>query len=468
MLDALAAWELDAALEAPQRYLLRTPAIAQIAAGEASVVVGARGAGKTAASRLIVAESSPEHPAARVALKDVFLAALRPLASIDQRARASATARYIMLLTALEAMLQEQLLRGSEIRVLAREFAVSFDPTLDEALPLIFSKTLLYEVFGDPGAPVSRRGDVIDRIPALEAAIARALGRRRALVMFDEAADRSVVAGALDPLRVAALLTLLAGVGDLMEGPAGGAVIPVVFTRPGLFARLPLRERESWNGRRLDLTWTSRELRAAAAHRIARAADPKAPPKSAPAVFQRFLTEASQGLWPSGDAAWDVIWTRSRARPRDMVFFLRAIARNVRHRVRHGVDAESFLQAEKTYAAFLRQDMADEIRDVAPDIEDLLDGIARHRKARLSAPELVEVIEEALAGAHSAEAIAGARGTIERFFEASAIGNLVSEGRGVYTRFVHDDPEATFDYEAPVVIHPGLASALDLDLEVAA
>ena len=69
MLDTVAAWELDSALESPERMFLRTRAIALIEAGKAALVVGPRGAGKTAASRLILAGSSPERPAARIAMK---------------------------------------------------------------------------------------------------------------------------------------------------------------------------------------------------------------------------------------------------------------------------------------------------------------------------------------------------------------------------------------------------------------
>lgn len=467
MLDAIAAWELDAALEAPQRYLLRTAAIDAVASGRASVVVGARGAGKTAASRAVVADSSRERPAARIGLKDAFLAALRPLSAPEQQPLASAFARYLMLLAALEAMVSEKLLAGSEIRELAREFAVTLEPSLAEALPLAYSKALLYEVFGDRAAPAPTHGPLIDRIGVLEAAAAKALKDARAIVLFDEAVDRSVVAGAFDALRVDALRVLMLGVADLASGPARERVMPVVFTRPGLFARLPRHEQDFWAGRRLDLTWTSRDLKAAAGWRLARAADPEAGPKAASQALSRFLSAGGRGLWPSEEAGWDLLWSLSRARPRDMVFYLRAAARNCRHRGVSIVDAEALQQARKTYAAYLRQDMADEIRDAAPDVEELMDAIARHGKRRLSAPELVEVIERVL-DSQGVEAVAGSQGALERFFEASAIGNWVGEGRAGHRVFVHDDPAARLDYNAPVVIHPGLASALELTGEQAA
>jgi hypothetical protein len=457
MLDVIAAWELDAALEDPQRTLMRTAAIARIATGEASVVVGARGAGKTAASRVIVAESSRARPVARIGLKDAFLVALRSLAASDERARASASARYLMLLAALDAMLAEKLLRGSHIRELARCFAVVLEPRLEEALPLAFSKALLHEVFGDRAAPAAK-GDLGARIATLELAMAKVLGSARALVLFDETADRSVVAGALDPLRVDALKVLLTGVGDLAKGPAHARVAPVVFTRPGLYARLPDQERAIWDRRRFDLGWTSRELKAAMGHRLARAVDDESPAKAAVPAIQAFLF----------DTAWSEVWALTRARARDAVFLLRAAARNARHRECDDADPEALRWGRKTYANYLRQDMADEIRDAAPDVEEVLAGLARHGKARMSAQELVEVIERALVEADSPEAVAASRGAMDRFFEASAIGNVVGVGRNERTRFIHDDPDSTLDYTAPVVIHPGLASALDLDMEVAA
>jgi hypothetical protein len=468
MLDAIAAWELDAALEAPQRYVLRTDAIARIAAGEASVVVGTRGGGKTAAARLIVAESSPERPAARIAMKDAFLAALRPLADGEGRARASASARYLMLLAAFEAMLAGQILQGSEIRELARTLAVALHPSIREALPHAFSKGLLFEIFGD-GSDV--RGDVEEQILSLEHAVANALGRRRALVLFDETADRSVVAGAFDALRVDALRILLTGLRDLRAGPARDRVVPVVFARPGLYARLPDQDRALWRNRRLVLAWSSRDLRAAAAHRLARSRNARAAGGASDGLaLQRFFIDAGRGGWVGEGPSWNMIMSRTRARPRDMVFFIRAVARSARHRNLRRVDAEALRLGEITYAAYLRQDMADEIRDAAPDVDDLLAAIARYGKQRMSARELVELVERTLADVESEEAVAGARAAIERFYKAAAIGNWRAEGgRGGRDVFIYDfDPDATLDYHAPVVIHPGLASALGLELERAA
>jgi hypothetical protein len=468
MLDVVAAWELDAALEAPQRQVLRSKAIARIEAGEASVVVGPRGAGKTAASRFILAESAGRRPAARIAMKDAFMAALRPLADPRQNERASASARYLMLLAAFEAAVSEQLLEGGQIRALASEFAVALEPGLADALPLAFNKAVLYEIFGGSDAIEVKRGELVSRIMTLEHEMANALGGHQAMVLFDETADRSVVAGALDDLRLDALSVLLRGVGDLIRGPTRDRIAPVIFTRPGLFARLPQAERQRWRKRTLELAWSSRELQTLAGYRLARAADRNAASKAADGAFQAFFSEASRAFGGGASAVWRFIWPRTRARPRDVVFFIRAAARNARHRALDHVDAEALLQAEKTYSAYLLQDMADEIRDVAPEVDDVMAALARHGKMRMSAPELVDVIERALGDPGSVEAVAPARVAIERLFAASAIGNWTGHGRNGRARFIYDDPAATLDTAEPVMIHPGLAEALDLDLEAAA
>jgi len=470
MLDAIAAWELDAGLEPPERYYLRTGVIDRIESGSVSVVIGARGSGKTAATRHMTANGTALRPTARIGLKDAFMAALRPLASPAARTQASATARYLILLGAFEAIMEEKFLVGSQIRELAQEFAVTLDPQVAQALPLIFNRTVLYEVFGESREIASDTPvpDVRARIGPLEVAVARALGERQVFVLFDEAVDRSIIAGAFDALRVDALSVLLGGVFDLASGPAGAVVCPVVFTRPGLFNRLSAPERERWNHRRLDISWSSQELREISGFRVARSADAFAANIHPEAALRRAFKDAVRGVETRDGAVWSFIWPRTRARPRDAVFFIRAAARNARHRGLDHFDPKTLIQAEKTYSAFLLQDMADEIRDVAPDVEDVLAAISRHGKRRMSATELIDVIESALAEAEFAEGVAGARGTIERLFEASAIGNWVGDGRGAHTRFSYDDPSAGLDYGAPVAIHPGLVIALDLELEAAA
>jgi len=365
--------------------------------------------------------------------------------------------------------MEENFLHGSQIRELAREFAVTLDKPVADALPLVFNPTVLYEVFGEGRQIVSDTPvpDVRSRVRPLEAAVAQALGGRQVFVLFDEAVDRSIIAGAFDALRVDALGVLLGGVFDLANGPAGESVRPVIFTRPGLFDRLSAPERERWRQRRLDISWSSQQLLDIAGFRVARSEDGFAAHINADATLRRVFRDAVRG-GAIGGGAWNFIWPRTRARPRDAVFFIRAAARNARHRNLNHFDPETLTQAEKTYSAFLIQDMADEIRDVAPDVDDVLAAISRHGKRRMSAEELIDVIERALADAQSAEGVAGARMTIERLFEASVIGNWFGDGPGAHTRFSHDDPSVGLDYSAPVAIHPGILIALDLDLEAAA
>ena len=373
-----------------------------------------------------------------------------------------------MLLATFEAAVSEQLLQGGQIRDLAREFAVALDPLLIDALPLVFNKAILYEIFGDRETAPAPRADVAARIMTLEHEMANALGAHSALVMFDEAVDRSVVAGALDALRVDALSVLSWGMADLARGPAAGRIAPVILTRPELFSRLSDRERHRWRGERLDLSWTSHELQMLAGYRIARARNHHATAKQAEPALQSFFEHASRRLGASQNAAWRFIWSRTRARPRDVVFFIRAAARNARHRALDHIDGEALVLAERTYAAFLLQDMADEARDAAPDVDHILGAIARHGKTRMTASELVDVIEHALKDAGSDEGVAGARVAIERLFAASAIGNWVGGPRHGRARFAHDDVTSTLSYAEPLIVHLGLASALELELEDAA
>jgi hypothetical protein len=469
-LDAIAAWEIDAALEPPGRAFVETRAIEAIADGGPRLVVGPRGAGKTAASRLITTISAGDRRAARLGLKDAFIAALRPLAAPDMAARASASARYLILLTAFETLMEEQLLGGAEIRDLAQRFSVGLDPDLAAALELVFNRSILYEVFGEAGPLAPARGDVADEIAGLEEAMARVLDGRCALVLLDEAVDRSIVARALDDLRVKAFQVLLRGAADLAKGAAGGAIAPVVFTRPGVFARLPEADRLAWANKRFDLIWTPRELRDVLDYRVAVAIPRKlgASPERPAGAFERLFAQAVREVAGRGCAPLDLVWPLTRARPRDAVFFVRAAARNARHRGAETIDAEALMQAEKTYSAFLLADMTDEIRDVAPDIDVVMRALAGSGQREMSAQDFVDLIERALAAANTDEGVAGARTMIECCYESSVIGNVVGEGRNAQGVYAHSAPGAALDYNRPVIVHPGLTSALDLTYAAAA
>jgi hypothetical protein len=467
MLEVVATWELDAELDQLDRYFRRHPAVDAVRAGGAQVLLGGRGAGKTALARHLVATSDPVFPAARIGLRDAFMAAVRRLKHLEPK-EGEATARYLVLLGAFQALIAENLLQGSDIRELARGFAARLDPRLEDALPLAFNRSLVFEIFGAPGAAREARNSPAQAVAMVEARIVKALEGRKALVLFDEAAERVADAGAMDALRDDALIILLAAADRLSQSPAGAVIAPVLMARPELFERLPEDARYPWRDRTSDLAWTRERLLDLCGFRVARAADARVgeseaqPGQALKRMFASARAVMDAERTPKAAGWWNYVWRRCRARPRDAVHFLRAAARAANYAGRSDVDAAALAEAERQQSAYLRRELADELRADIADIDEVLDGLVELDRREMSAHDLVAALENVLARLEGAEAISGARRVIERLFAVSAVGLVAHEGKRRREVFRFLDPDLELDYSAAVVFHPGLARAMEL------
>ncbi len=467
MLEVVATWELDAELDLPERYFRRHPAEDALRGGGAQVLLGGRGAGKTMLARRLVAAENPLIPASRVALRDAFMAAVRRIKTLEPK-EADATARYLILLGAFQALIEENLLQGSDIRELARGFAAKLDPRLEDALPLAFNRTLVFEIFGAPGAGRAARASAGQAVAMVESRIAKVLEGRKALVLFDEAAERVADAGALDALRDDALTILLAAADRLSRSPAGAVIAPVLMVRPDLFERLPEHARYPWAERTCDLTWTPERLRDMCGHRVARATDPKIADADIHAdVVLKKMFRSARDVMDKERASrfsgyWNFVWRRTRARPRDAVHFLRAAARAAGYAGRDDIDAAALAEADRQQSAYLRRELTDELRADIADIDDVLSGLVELDRREMTAQQLMAALEGVLTRIEGSEAISGARRVIERLFAVSAIGNVADDGRKRREIFKFLEPAAEFDYGGAVVFHPGLARSMEL------
>lgn len=458
MLEQIAAWPLDAEDDNIGRYHLPAPAASRIAQGEASLVLGPPGAGKTALATYLARAGGYGGLAKTIALTEALTGALR-----GQHGPSSAgadAAELLIFLAAFEALVDSRVLQGSAIRDLAPLLALDIPPRTLAALPLAFTPSIIEEVFGHPDAPRPRAA-LNDGLPRARVGLARLLGERAVLVLIDEAPTRAGARRTIDALRVDVLADFLGAMETIARvGPA--AVRPVMFTREGLFGALEGEVAQTWRPRRLDLAWSEEELFQVAAFRCARAASAEfAEGEFQPgSVLRRVFQAASRDMGEGAgrrEGPWHHIWRRTRARPRDAIHYLRAAARAALETGADSVNAHALRRAEAMHAAYLHASVIEELSADFPDVEAALDALAEIGAGPVDPGTLNQAMEAALARRAEGEATAGARRAIELLFAASAIGNVVEEGgRKTRSVFRHLAPEAQISWADPFQVHPGL------------
>lgn len=467
MLGAIASWQLDAERDDAARYYLDPPGLAAVAEGEVALILGARGAGKTALAERFLAQETDARVATRLALKDAVAAALRRQGAGGERtADGEGAARLVILIAAFEAMIDRRLVRGSAIRTLAKLFALDVGPRVEATLPQIVNRNIVIEIFGSrPGE--GERAPLMEGLERLEAALAPVLAGRRVFVFVDEAAEERDERGALDPLKVDVLADLLHAAATLPPADRGAPVAPVILARPEVFARLPESERRGWAERRLDLRWTEETLMRAAGFRAARAAsaDFTEAEINAPAFLRRVYRGAARMMAdedPRRESVWPYIWRRTRATPRDMVHHMKVSAAAARAAKRDDVDARALAHAARAHALYMRRAMADDLAVDFADPDAMLGALGALGARTGDFVRLQAALETALREAGQADVTHEVARAIERLFAVSALGVATHDGRRAVEAYRCTDPALEIDPRDPIVAHPALADALGL------
>ncbi len=463
MLEEIAEWPLDAEADDTRRYFTPPAFTEAIDSGERLLITGESGAGKSAITMHLAARGAPHRPTKRLAVKDAFFAAFpRDNGRGDEHVKA--LGEYLVLLGVFEALIGERRIEGGRIRALATLFALDIGERLENALNQVFSPAIIFEVFAANPAPPEGRPSPIDGLPALRDGVLEALGPRKAYVILDEVLDPARAVNALDVLKTDVLSAFMAAADTLTAGDEP-TIVPLFATRRAVFERLDLDERRAWSPRRADIVWTREGLMSLAAFRVARAASDAFSPGEydEASVIRRVFRAAGRRMGADGvgGGIWGHIWRRTRGRPRDMIHFFRAAARAALGRKLDEVDGRALRQAQLEHAAYLRADMAAEMKADWPDADHILAVLGELRGREVELATLHVLIEDRIAIMGEREATAASRRFIDRLFEISAIGNVrgATSGRDAEV-FAHASPSASFDYGERAVVHAGLWPSL--------
>jgi hypothetical protein len=297
--------------------------------------------------------------------------------------------------------------------------------------------TLLWEA-GEKraGLPVSA---VQDRLLQLVRFCLEEVGAVLLLDHLDEAWDTSVEA---HDLMVGLLMAAKQLNTEMRASNGQKGLRIIVFLRSDIYRRLRFDDKDKHRPLEQPLTWTPDELAAMVSARL----------QGNRLLDELFLPDdVASGYHP-----FAYIVKRTFLRPRDVLQFLDACFR-VAPADATRLTRSDIARAEEQYSRWKVEDLQQEFSGPVPYFAELLECLRQGPDRYRSLLDLTRVINEQktrLAGAH------GTRSLLEALFDASVIG--VRIGRNQEVRFKCEDDDLILPPEAPVFIHAGLISGLNL------
>ncbi|MBX3431029.1 MAG: hypothetical protein KF779_15700 [Hyphomonadaceae bacterium] len=371
-LRKISEWQQDAEEEQGVAFYLR-PDVPELLTGERSLVIGRKGAGKTAVFKYL----------ARASKENGYLFQAYEADSLDYE-KAGKISDNLAQITAF----WKDIIYSSALELLRQEYDKSAPPSafskaagfLSQMVNFVLEQDFEIEV---KGVKIARqRGeDWQRRSDAARAAITdigRALGKAtKVMVVFDRLDQGMRTTKDTDPESPFAqtILGLVRACFEIRRENRGQTVelLPVVLIRTDIYDLLRDPDKNRWSpDRAVNLKWTNTEIKALLEHRIAVAMDRE--PASFPVGWRlAFEDERIRDKYDNKEekTLFDFIDLRTAWRPRDYVYFIREAARYAVSAGEKRIDQFRVTSTEYNYSTYLRQELIDEGTASMPDLPNV-------------------------------------------------------------------------------------------------
>ncbi|MCG7417328.1 hypothetical protein MHY30_07420 [Microbacterium sp. ACRRU] len=457
----------------------RHPVYDSVLNGDTYLVLGRKGAGKTAIFSKITEDFDPTKSfAAALSYSDYQWAhhALQAEAGAQQQLRFRASWRYLLLLTLASAIVGRSGSAGDmsgavwEATTALENFLVDSYGSANPSFTTVFAPTRRLDLSGTLGSShfgkLTVKSVEMSHLPvhfnevnaAMQAAVFTASDPEVSYyICFDELdlgfnPDDKDYADQLSGLILAARGLFLAA------RKAGRAIYPVVFLRDDIFARIQFEDKNKADDESVTLHWDYEDapvtLRSLMESRFREELGTDSKPDVAWGdVFDE--SELTRGSKPK----YTFMLDRTLLRPRDVIKFCNeSLAAYKKDPAGAGLIANKHLyEARNAYSKYLLKEFRDEIHKQMPEHETATSILQRIGLTTFSRVEFVAAAKQQKLDEPAAEAM------LRSLFDFSIIGvrrvGGPKSGSGWVWKYL--DPEATFTAnEQQIKVHPGLKEAL--------
>lgn len=470
LLEEVAEWKLEAKNEDNDRYFYHVKEVASIESGKRCYVIGRKGSGKTAISEYLDRIVDHKTFSEKLTFKNFPFNALYELRNNDYTSPNQYITiwKYVIYSTICQMMLRNDNI-NSEARDQLEKIYGNTDLTLDRRIGKwtardfqIGALTFNLKI----GGIKEKEENIpwIERVNILEDFIKQNIDKARYYVIFDELDEdyRNIVTLKKFEDYTSLVTSLFKAVQDIKSRFKGEIfnLMPVVFLRDDIYEILQDSDKNKWNDFKIELTWDEEKARKLVAFRITKAIDPDAIQSlSFEEAWKKLIGTSHMRYGTNKKSKMDSFSYIARStyfRPRDFVKVLqecasRALATNQRR-----ISAQIVSDVDAAYSNYLKDELADELFAVLPNISEIFDAITQIGKWNFSYQDFEKSYRTVVEQSASQNKVNFA---LQVLFIFSVIGTAL---RHNHTVFRYEKKDGQMNYKNRIVVHRGLFKALQI------
>lgn len=444
-------------------YFLKTPSVDAIESGKVMLVLGRKGAGKTALVRYFSQDTNPTAVALNLRDYPWEIHKTRASAGTSEVESYVSSWRYLIAVQSLIRLLQSSRYKANtDSKIAANKFLSdnygSIEPSLGDILrpkslqlsKASFQPSVLGNALG--GVELERAGGIgveLDKLTdlLLECAIEIAVqdGARQISLHFDEL-DQGMAELTTDR---AAILTglVLAGRSIRNATKVGFSVFPVVYLRSDIWDQLSFSDKNKISqSSTLWIEWNPETLAALVGERLTVKMGADA----------RWTAIDDGKVMRGSQPKWSHIVSRTFMRPRDIIKFLNAAltAAKARDATVEQFSNKDIQNARQDYSTYLKTELDDEIKAHWPQWGEALQVFSAISRMTFSRQQFEDAYESRRTKSNKLDAGAA----LETLYKYSVVGYRKGQGYGGSGWvFQYLEPQAGWDGGASLLkVHDGL------------
>lgn len=476
LLREISQWKLEAADEDSRRYFYHAREVGDLENGLNSMVIGRKGAGKTAICRYFETENTYNQFSLKLSFKEFPFNILYALEdkSFTTPSQYISLWKYVIYNSVLMLMMKNQNVNSDFHSRMSDLYSddefKSFHTRLQSWTEKSFGVGIL-SAAGNYG--VKREAARIeeiwqDLIPAMEQLIVRNIDGSKYFIVFDELDEdyRNYWDKDIRTRYLSLITSLLKATSNVRRvfSDHDCNIFPIVFLRDDIYELLSDPDKNKWEDNLINLSWKRAEIKNMLAFRIARSRDPNAEnfafDKEWSNLFQHELMGPKKR---KPQSIFDHIMSLTHSRPRDFVRILKDAAKSSLEQGHKKITIDTIKGVDSSYSDKFREELVNEIDGVIPDITNLLAHFGATHKQRHPYPQFIMHIEEYQGTEDCDEQTKklSAPAIAKILFHFSIVGN--ANRRNNKPIYKYQRTHLTINPSEPVVFHRGLLKTMGLD-----
>lgn len=467
-------WKLDALQECNDTYFYSYEDVNAILSGEKCYAIGRKGMGKTAICQHIVNTKVHNHFADKLSFKNFPFNDLYALQNNEYTPQSQYISlwKYLIYSTVCKLMSTNENIDNDIKTTLLQLYPKNDFKQLSRKIKEWTGLEFGVNILGYGGNVKVEREEKennqvswIEKIDILEDIIFQFCDEARYYIIFDELDEDYNNIYDKNNQQYEFLLTgLFKAVQDIRNTFRNTKlnIMPIVFLRNDIYARLNDADKNKWSDFKIDLDWDIHQLKQLIAFRISKDAKDETLlhdfDKAWHAIFTRDKI-AYGDRQQKQISTFDFISNSTHLRPRDFIKYIQACCKLSIEKKEDHITNATVREVDREFSNYLKNELRDEVYPILPEIDEVFNILSNMRKQLIKPSEFVSAYQSKIG--NDLKVNLNVEKVLEILFDFSIIGNQHKSRENRFF-FKYLQTNMTYNRKEVIVIHRGLLKSLQI------